>query len=279
MAAKISAEVLHAQLGNLLAETPDLESGEISPEMNRWLGRAAARVEVTGDRVGHIVLTTCAQNLAGLIRKQNAQQILAVVHQAFAKAELLAPPAAQGTFIPVGQTFTAFAAVGKVLATAKYDVLLVDRYSDEKVLTDYAVLTPQNVTVRLLTGRQSHGAPLVPAVRAWEKQNGATRPLHVRLAPDKTLHDRLILVDGKTAWTLGQSFKDLVARAHTSLVQMDGEAGTQKIAALRGHVGHRNAPLSRRLPNRFGSRDALGAPPLRVSSDRSANLSAITTTS
>jgi hypothetical protein len=38
MAAKISPEVLHAQLGSLLAETPHLVSGEITPEMNRWLG-------------------------------------------------------------------------------------------------------------------------------------------------------------------------------------------------------------------------------------------------
>jgi hypothetical protein len=118
-----------------------------------------------------------------------------------------------------------------MLQTAKSEVLIVDRYTDEKVLTDYAVLSPQNVTVRLLTGRARHSASLVPAVRSWEKQNGATRPLLVRLAPDKTLHDRLILVDGKTAWALGQSFKDLVARAHTTLVEVVGEPGAQKIAA------------------------------------------------
>jgi hypothetical protein len=50
------------------------------------------------------------------------------------------------------------------------------------------------------------------------------------LAPDGTLHDRLILVDGKTAWALGQSFNKLAERAHTSLVRMPLEAGSEKIA-------------------------------------------------
>jgi hypothetical protein len=122
------------------------------------------------------MLTSSAQHLAGLGRKHNAQQILAVIHQAFEKAALASPASAQGTFIPIGHTFTAFTAVGKVLQIAKSEVLIVDRYTDEKVLTDYAVLTPQNVTVRLLTGRASHSASLVPTVRSWEKQNGATRP-------------------------------------------------------------------------------------------------------
>jgi hypothetical protein len=63
------------------------------------------------------------------------------------------------------------------------------------------------------------------------EQFGPARPLSVRLAAPKTLHDRLILIDGATAWTLGQSFKDLVARSHTSLARLDREAGALKIAA------------------------------------------------
>jgi hypothetical protein len=40
----------------------------------------------------------------------------------------------------------------------------------------------------------------------------------------------VILVDHSIAWTLGQSFKDLVTRSHTSLVRLDAEPGTLKIA-------------------------------------------------
>ena len=53
----------------------------------------------------------------------------------------------------------------------------------------------------------------------------------LRLAAPRTLHDRVRLVDRSTAWTLGQSFKDLATRSHTTLVRLDPEPGTLKIAA------------------------------------------------
>jgi hypothetical protein len=210
---------------------PDLAKGPITPEMNRWMGRAIALVEATGDQVAVISLRTACEHLSSAIRAINAQSIATIVYTALAKAELNAPAAAQGAFIAAGHTFDAFAAVGKVLATAKKDVLMVDPYADEKALTDYAILAPEKVTVRLLADQADHKKSLKPAAERWVQQIGPARPLSVRLAPAKTLHDRLILVDHDTAWTLGQSFNKLAERAHTSLVRMDTESGALKIAA------------------------------------------------
>jgi hypothetical protein len=179
--------------------------------------------------------------------------------------------AVQGAFIAAGQSFDAFAAVGKVLSTAKSDVLMIDPYADATVLWDYAVAAPEQVSVRVLADAAhpqpslkpaaerwmkqfgptrpltvaapeqvsvrvladaAHPQPsLKPAAERWMKQFGPTRPLSVRLAAARTLHDRAILVDRTTAWTLGQSFKDLVARAHTTLSRLDREQGALKIAA------------------------------------------------
>jgi hypothetical protein len=110
---------------------------------------------------------------------------------------------------------------------------MVDPYADAKALTDYAVLAHENVTIRLLSDTATcYQASLKPAAQHWRQQHGALRPLEVRLAPAKALHDRLIQVDGSTVWALGQSFKDLAARSHTSLVRMmDAEATALKIAA------------------------------------------------
>jgi hypothetical protein len=210
---------------------PDLANGPIMPEMNQWLGRAAALIEEAGDQASATRLQNCAQFLDSINRALNAQAIAAIVHHALAKAELKAPAAVQGTFIAAGHTFDAFVAVSRVLGTAKTDVLMVDPYADEKALTDYAVLAPDQVSVRLLADQADYKKSLKPAAERWVQQFGQTRPLSVRLAAAKTLHDRLILVDGATAWMLGQSFKDMVARSHTSLVRMDPESGSRKIAA------------------------------------------------
>src|SRR5262245_51024150 len=107
---------------------PDLGNGPIDEEMNRWLGRAAALVEQAGDPIGLGALKAASYNLETAIRKTNAHTIAMVVHQAFAKAELAAPAPVQGTFIAAGHGFDAFAAIGKVLNTAKSDVLMIDPY-------------------------------------------------------------------------------------------------------------------------------------------------------
>lgn len=72
-----------------------------------------------------------------------------------------------------------------------------------------------------------------PAAERWIAQYQKARPLQVRLAPAKTLHDRLIVTDKSVAWVIGQSFKDLAKRAHTSLVRMDPESGGLKISAYK----------------------------------------------
>ena len=114
------------------------------------MGRAAALVELTGDWINFHQLKVYSQNLGGPLRETNAQAIATIVYEAHAKAELNAPAAVRGTFIAAGHTFDAFAAVGNILKTAQTDILFVDAYADETVLFDYAVLAPENVTVRVL---------------------------------------------------------------------------------------------------------------------------------
>ncbi len=45
------------------------------------------------------------------------------------------------------------------------------------------------------------------------------------------LHDRAIFVDGKIAWTIGQSFNDLAKKSPTTLAKMPADVATDKIAA------------------------------------------------
>jgi hypothetical protein len=107
-----------------------------------------------------------------------------------------------------------------------------DPYADEKIVTEYALLAPESVAVRILADAADHKKTLKPAAERWAQQFGKARaPLEVRLAPTKTLHDRLIIVDNANVWGIGQSFNKLAQRAHTSLVRMDSETGALKNAA------------------------------------------------
>ncbi|ARU25109.1 phosphoribosyltransferase (plasmid) [Ralstonia solanacearum] len=72
---------------------------------------------------------------------------------------------------------------------------------------------------------------LKPAAESWAKQYNSVRPIEVRLAPAKSLHDRLITVDDAQAWTLTQSLKDFAARSPASIVRVDTETASLKIHA------------------------------------------------
>ncbi|WP_184056715.1 phosphatidylserine/phosphatidylglycerophosphate/cardiolipin synthase family protein [Paraburkholderia sp. MM5384-R2] len=212
---------------------PDLHRpGPITVETNQWLGRAAALIEATFGRSAEVItFKVAADNLDSALRDVNAQTIAATVHRALAKAELAAPAASQGAFIAVGESFSALAAVSKVLATARQNVLVVDPYADAKALTDFAVLAPEGVMVRVLSDADTVKPSLKPAAESWVKQYTGARPLEVRLATARSLHDRLIVVDDAQAWTLTQSLKDFAARSPATIVKVDAETARLKIGA------------------------------------------------
>jgi len=225
----LTSEAIYLRLGSLIADTPDLKA-DPTPETHRWVAQVLALIEAgdLAERMGIISFQVASQNLHGVMRDVNWSTILAIAHQALARAELHAPAELQGAFIAAGHAFDAFAAVAKAMGTATGDVFIVDKYADAKLLTDYAVLAPETVSVRVLAGAM-YSKSLKPAAQHWAQQ--MKQPLEVRLGPPASLHDRAILVDGKTAFGLGQSFKDLATRAHTTLVRMPSDVGSEKIEA------------------------------------------------
>jgi hypothetical protein len=137
----------------------------------------------------------------------------------------------QGSFIVAGGAFDAFAAIGKVIATATNDVLMVDPYMDERTLTDFATTVPEGVPLRLRADQHDVKPSLRPAVQRWTTQYGAQRPLVARLAAPRTLHDRLIVIDRQTAWLLTQSLNAFAARSPGSIEKTNPEATGLKIPA------------------------------------------------
>lgn len=236
----VDSETLYRELGQLVANVPgDLVGrGAISPQTHHWLGRAAVLLEwpirspASPEAFDHISFTTAVDGLAGVLREQNAHQIVTILHRALARAEQNAPAAAQGAFIPVGAAFNVFQVIGKVLSEARNDVLIVDAYLGPRVLTDFVPLAAEKVVVRLLTDSFStKSETLAPAVARWAKQFGATRPLEIRLTAPRLLHDRLIVIDGSRVWSLTQSLEHFADRSHGSVLRVEGEMAEQKIHA------------------------------------------------
>lgn len=230
----LDPEALYHQLGHLVANMPDLRVEDYSSPANLlWLGRATVLVEAASGLAEKVQIAAASELLSNrALRKDAVQTISVIVFRALAKAELSAPATAQGSFIPVGEAFSALSAVSKVLGTATQSIMIVDPYADANLLTDFAVLAREGVQIFALADQAHHKPGLAPAAASWAQQY-TKRPLEVRLAPARSLHDRLIIVDDREAWTLGQSFNALAKRAPTSLVRADQETAKMKVDAYR----------------------------------------------
>jgi hypothetical protein len=195
-----------------------------------WLGRAEALVVSSGDLVSQAEFSPSKQRISVPTARPAAHQsLMLVLYKILASAELASPPGAQGAFIPVGNSFDAYAAVAKVMSSAKRDVFVVDPYMDDTVLIDFGGTLVDSVALRLLTDQATAKPNLAPAAVRWKTQY-ISRPLEVRLASPRALHDRAIFIDGSEAWTVTQSLKDLAKRSPAEIVRAD-DIAPLKIAA------------------------------------------------
>jgi len=223
-------ESLYLQLGQLVSEMPHLSTAAITPEMNRWLGRAAHLVKVVCGLADSAIFDIASNNLSEpVVREMNAQTISATVYRALATAESNAPTAARGGFIGVGAALDAMQVVGRVLAKATQDALIVDAYMGSKVFTDFAPTAPQGVSVRLLTDSfYTKPEALRPGMTRWKQQFGGARPLEVRSSKPRALHDRLIVADGTLVWSLTQSLEHIADRSPALVQQVDFDLAEKK---------------------------------------------------
>lgn len=235
LASKLSPDAIYHHLTQVIATFPDLISDPTTTEAQRWLGKAHALIEVAGSLTEQVFFRGYLQALNSDARSRPgaAAEISGALYRLLAMAEIAAPSASAGAFISAGSVFDAMAAVARILAEAKNDVFIVDPYLDQKALSDYAATAPDLVMVRMLCDQRAISPTLGPAIQRWNLQYQGARPLEVRAAPAKSLHDRLILIDDRDVWLLTQSLKDLAVRSPASLQRSSPELSALKVDAYR----------------------------------------------
>ena len=236
---KIEPAVLYGELKSLASNRPEClqsvdERNQLAQHVQSWLGRLFALVEASGEIIDTERLRAQIGQLPiiALDRGFRAEtEIWAIFERALARSELAVPMGVQGTFVPVGGHFDVFTALAKVLGPACKDVLIVDPYLDEAILTDFLALVPEKVPIRLLSDGAGIKPSLKPAVLRWSSQFGDVRPVETRITAPRQLHDRLIIIDETEVWIVTQSFKDFAARAPGSIEKANPESGKLKIDA------------------------------------------------
>ncbi len=235
----VDPQALYVQLGRLVESAPDnLTATPMPIETTKWLARAYALtglVSTSDAKAIKLAMDELVSSSPSAKSKYDyANSVVQALYRVLAIAELSAPAAVQGAFIPAGNAFDAFAALGKVFSQSTGRLLIVDPYLDEKVLTDFALQAPERVAIQLLADQQSVKASLKPAVARWLAQYGATRPIEAKLSAPRALHDRLIIVDSRDTWDLTQSLNAFAARSPATIVRSGPEQAALKIPYYEG---------------------------------------------
>lgn len=225
------------ELRNLIDTMPNFHgSASNTPEGRMWLGRAAAMVEAAGsslDAAGFVLAMDAVIGESNSYRHgQAVSKVASILFRTFARVESQSPPNLQGAYIPAGNAFDALAAIARVFSSATTELFIVDPYSDEKLLRDFAPLAAENVLLKVLADPFYVKASLKPAVERWQSQF-QNRPLEARLTSPRQLHDRLIIVDNKEVWIVTQSFAHLAERAPASVSRFESEAADLKLNSYR----------------------------------------------
>lgn len=229
----MSAADLYLKLTHLAETAPNLTVAP-TKDTRLWLAQVRAAIKETDDGANLASFEAAMLMYDSAARARVADTILQTLYNAIAHENRNAPASVQGAFIPTGNAHDAVTAVGKILGGAKTSVLLVDPYADASILDSYALFAPEGVSIEVLTDSNSAKPTLKPAAEAWQKQYASARPLTVRLSAPKALHDRLIVIDQSTTFTVGQSFNALAARSPTSIVRItDADTSKLKIEAYR----------------------------------------------
>lgn len=227
-APSIPPEQLRALLEAAIREAPAFPSEEsVSEEELRWLARAETLVEAGGTMAEQVEFRTARQALGSYSHNPNG--LMSPLLNCYYRAELRAPPAAQGRFIPPGDTWGGYAALVNLVSRECDQLFIVDPYLDATLFTEVLPHAKARRAARCLTVKGASHAALQAAALKWSQEGAASVPVELRYAPKQALHDRLVFVDGE-AWDVSQSLKDLARRSPASLARSDIEMGKLKLA-------------------------------------------------
>ena len=157
-------------LDELFGSMPGFEEGApVSEADYLWLGRATALIDLHGDIQDKEEFRKAARSLSGLEHDQHVQTIKYIVSITLKKSELSLPMGSHSSFIPAGGVFQAYSRFGQIIRKARKEVILVDPYADQIILTDFASQISERIEIKVLTNN-SNKHSLRAALSRWIRE-------------------------------------------------------------------------------------------------------------
>jgi hypothetical protein len=187
-----------------------------------WLAKAHALVQRWNPSEAIGVQLASDMMPADLLRDSNLAKVFNTIHRAIADLEIQVGSIPGGAFGP-GAVYDMLRALRDLLASAKTDVFVIDPYMDAEVFDGYISAIGRSVATRLLLTKFANSVK--PAMAAYLKQYAVR--LESRSSP--RLHDRVVFIDKRSCYVLGQSIKDAARTRATYLAPLPAEIASLKL--------------------------------------------------
>lgn len=208
-------EELLAEIEDLLRTAPARDARKDTDEAYGWIGRVSAvlkawnRIETTG-------LSLSIGKFQSVYRQQAYEgygELMTRLQEARfdLRMKSVGP---LSVAIDTGRVFDYFDEMRRIIETATTDIFFVDPYLDAEFVSRYLVHIRDRTRIRLLAREKL--TTLLPAVHAFSQQH--SNPISVR--SNQGFHDRYVIVDGKSCYQSGASFKDGAKSSPTTLTQI-----------------------------------------------------------
>jgi hypothetical protein len=209
---------LLAELRAVANNVPNFDAFTATSRVHHeWLGKVSALMGLWNDREAGSVRTSITMIGYEVAREMGIAGVMTNLHRAIADLELRLPRTAADHVFGPGAVYDFFKTLRDLLASATQSILIVDPYLDDKIFDAYLSAVAQGVTVRLLTRHVE--ASFEPAVVKFVAQ----KKMNVEPRRSDRIHDRVIFLDGRSCWVLGQSIKDAAKSRVTYLAPLEDE--------------------------------------------------------
>jgi hypothetical protein len=221
-------KVLLAELRTLADTMPDFGAFKAwSREHHEWTAKTAALIHLWDQTEGERVTKGIREDLGSTFSSYHNMAIsrmVSALHRAIKTLELSGVAQQGGLMFGPGAVYDFFKALNDLLSSATKNVFVIDPYLDDEVFDTYLVSTSKSIQVRLLTKHKASN--LKAALNKFIAQTGMT----IEIRESATIHDRVIFVDERSCWVLGQSIKDAAKTKPTYLAPLDHDTVLLKLS-------------------------------------------------
>jgi hypothetical protein len=146
-----------------------------------------------------------------IVRDKTVTKIVSILYRAIADLQFRLHAAPARSFGP-GAVYDFLKTLRDLLSSAAQSIFIVDPYLDGQVFDAYLATVPRQVVVRLLARKGA--AELKPALDKFVQQS----KMAVEARRSAAIHDRIVFLDDRSCWVLGQSIKDAAGSKPTYLL-------------------------------------------------------------